>query len=601
MALTRRSGQRFHASVWPGFVDALSTLLLVLIFVLTIFMVVESVQIETISGQENQLDRLSQQVDRLAHALGSEQQKNDALGSQVEGLNRDIATARENADAQSQLIDRLTADVATRDSALAKARDDLASYEEQVASLLADRDTARAEAADLHGKVADLESARDALDTALAKARQEIDANAEAARLAAARREALDALVADLRNKAAEQDDTLASTQAALNSAQAALSKEEADRVAEAEAAKLLREKLKNADAELTAMTLTLEEKRKEAETTLTLLAAAQERADQIDERLMAALLDGKASPQAMAAAQQALDAARKRIAADGATPEDLRQRLADAVAAKVSTETEAVMSESERQARLLATARKELSDAQAASAEDQRRLALLNQQVAGLQAQLGSLQAVLDASEARDAAAQVQIENLGQRLNTALARAASEERKRAELEAERAKQLEADAKRLETYRSEFFGRLREVLGNREGVRIEGDRFVFSSEVLFASGSAELSPAGEASIANVARTLEEVAALIPPGINWIIRVDGHTDDIPVSPGSPYKDNWELSQARALSVVRYMIDNFGFPPDRLAATGFGEFQPVDPADTPEARARNRRIELKLTER
>jgi chemotaxis protein MotB len=124
---------------------------------------------------------------------------------------------------------------------------------------------------------------------------------------------------------------------------------------------------------------------------------------------------------------------------------------------------------------------------------------------------------------------------------------------------------------------------------------------VFSSEVLFDSGSATLSPAGRADIANVARRLEEVARNIPESIDWVIRVDGHTDNVPVSGAGPFEDNWDLSQARALSVVRYMIDTFGFPPDRLAATGFAEFQPIDPRSTPEARARNRRIELKLTER
>ena len=590
MALIRRNGHRFHATVWPGFVDALSTLLLVLIFVLTIFMIVEGAQIQTIGQQEDQLDRLSGEVDKLAVALGVEQQAKDSLETRVEGLDSDLAAARQSADAQALVIDRLRQDLAQRDGAIAIARGEIASYEEQVAALLADRDAARGQVTELTGRVAELDSARSALDTALAKARSEIDAQAEAARLDAARREALEALTADLRAKADAATADLAATRAAL-------SDQEAARVAEAEAARLLREKLENADAELTAMTLTLEQKRQEAEQTLTLLAAAQAKATEVDERLMAALLDGATTPEALAA----LDAARDRLAAEGATDADLRRRLADAVAAKVSAETGSRLSEAETQARLLATAQAELADIEAASAEDKRRLALLNQQVSGLESQLGRLQGLLDASEAKDAAAQVQIENLGQRLNVALARAASEERQRAELEAERARTLEAEAKRLESYQSEFFGRLREVLGDREGIRIEGDRFVFSSEVLFASGSADLSSAGQASIANVARTLQEVAAVIPPGINWIIRVDGHTDDVPVSPTSPYKDNWELSQARALSVVRYMIDNFGFPPGRLAAAGFGEFQPLDPGNTPEARARNRRIELKLTDR
>jgi chemotaxis protein MotB len=127
-----------------------------------------------------------------------------------------------------------------------------------------------------------------------------------------------------------------------------------------------------------------------------------------------------------------------------------------------------------------------------------------------------------------------------------------------------------------------------------------GDRFIFSSEVLFESASADLSPAGRAQIANVVGILRDVSDEIPDSIDWILRVDGHTDNVPLR-GGIYADNWELSQARALSVVRFMINDLGFPSNRLAATGFGEYRPVNPADTPEARAQNRRIELKLTER
>ncbi len=176
----------------------------------------------------------------------------------------------------------------------------------------------------------------------------------------------------------------------------------------------------------------------------------------------------------------------------------------------------------------------------------------------------------------------------------------AAEERRRADLEAERARLLEAEAKDLERYRSEFFGQLRDLLGNREGVQIVGDRFVFSSEVLFDLGSADLAPAGRAQIGEVAGILRDVAEDIPAELDWILRVDGHTDNIPIF-GGIYADNWELSQARALSVVRFMTQQLGFPPERLAAAGFGEYRPVNPADTPEARAQNRRIELKLTER
>ena len=249
----------------------------------------------------------------------------------------------------------------------------------------------------------------------------------------------------------------------------------------------------------------------------------------------------------------------------------------------------------------MLAAAQSELSTEVARATAAQKEAELLNQQVAALREQLGSLQAILDDAKARDAAAQVQLQSLGSDLNAALARAAAEERRRRELEEEERKRLEAEAADLANYRSEFFGRLRELIGERDGVRIEGDRFVFSSEVLFPPGGAELSAAGQRQIAGIAQILRDIAADIPPEIDWVIRVDGHTDNIPLSGFGQFADNWELSQARALSVVRFMSNFLGIPPDRLSANGFGQYQPINTDDTAEARAQNRRIELKLTEK
>jgi len=197
--------------------------------------------------------------------------------------------------------------------------------------------------------------------------------------------------------------------------------------------------------------------------------------------------------------------------------------------------------------------------------------------------------------------AAQVQLSTLGSDLNAALARAAAEEKRRRELEEAERKRLEAQARDLQQYRSEFFGRMRVLLGNRDGVRIVGDRFVFSSEVLFPPGGAELSFEGRLQITAISQLLLEVADDIPQEINWVLQVDGHTDNIPLINGAQFADNWELSQARALSVVRFMANDLGLPPQRLSANGFGEYQPIDPANTREARAKNRRIELKFTEK
>ncbi|MBX3566663.1 MAG: peptidoglycan -binding protein [Rhizobiaceae bacterium] len=203
----------------------------------------------------------------------------------------------------------------------------------------------------------------------------------------------------------------------------------------------------------------------------------------------------------------------------------------------------------------------------------------LLNQQISALRKQIAALETALDASEVRDRESNTKIADLGKRLNVALAQRVQE---------------------LNRYRSDFFGRLREILSDRENIRIVGDRFVFQSEVLFPVGSEEINEAGRTEMAKLAQAIIELQKEIPPEINWVLRVDGHTDNRPLSGAGRYRDNWELSSARSTSVVKFLIAN-GVPANRLVAAGFGEFQPLDEADTDEARARNRRIELKLTER
>jgi len=219
------------------------------------------------------------------------------------------------------------------------------------------------------------------------------------------------------------------------------------------------------------------------------------------------------------------------------------------------------------------------LDEQQQVSARAMSQIDLLNQQIAALRAQIAAVEQALQASEAKDQSSQAKIADLGRRLNVALAQKVQE---------------------LNRYRSDFFGRLREILSDRQNIRIVGDRFVFQSEVLFPSGGADMNPAGQDEMAKLALALIDLAKEIPPDINWVLRVDGHTDNVQLSGNGRYPDNWSLSAARAVSVVKFLISK-GVPADRLAAAGFGEFQPIAPGDTPEARAQNRRIELKLTER
>lgn len=204
--------------------------------------------------------------------------------------------------------------------------------------------------------------------------------------------------------------------------------------------------------------------------------------------------------------------------------------------------------------------------------------VALLNQQLAEMKNQMATLNGALDAAEKKAKDQNAQIVSLGKRLNAALASKVME---------------------LQQYRSEFFGRLVEILGAQPGIEVVGDRFVFQSEVLFKSGEAEINVAAYQQLSTLADTLRGLEGQIPKDIDWVLRVDGHTDKVPIRTAK-FASNWELSSARAISVVKYLIDN-GVPANRLAAAGFGEYQPIAKGADQAALDRNRRIELKLTER
>ena len=220
----------------------------------------------------------------------------------------------------------------------------------------------------------------------------------------------------------------------------------------------------------------------------------------------------------------------------------------------------------------------KSLSEEQKISQVARAQVALLNRQLTALRRQIATLNDALEASETKDKEAQVKIANLGQRLNAALASKLQE---------------------LARYRSEFFGRLRKVLGDRADIQIVGDRFVFQSEVLFASGSDVLAPDGKMQMTKLGKTLKQITATIPPDIDWVLRVDGHPARLPIKT-ERFPSNWELSSARAISVVKFLIAQ-GIPANRFAATGFGEYQPLDVRNDEFAYRRNRRIELKMDQR
>lgn len=266
------------------------------------------------------------------------------------------------------------------------------------------------------------------------------------------------------------------------------------------------------------------------------------------------------------AALAQRLTVAQGQVAQANQTRDQLAAQLAEAQAQLADANARAATATQQ------SAADKQFSDSARAQ------LALLSAQVEQLKAQLAAVAQALDLAvkEGRDKDAQ--ITNLGQRLNAALA---------------------AKVEELQQYRSEFFGKLRQVLADRPGISIVGDRFVFQSEVLFPVGSAELTKAGVEQMDTLATTIKQIAPDIPANIHWILQVNGFTDRQPIK-GGPYPTNWELSAARAITVVKLLIAD-GVPPEHLAATGFSDYQPLDPANTAEAYAKNRRIELRLTDR
>ncbi len=484
MPLTVRRRGDNGLSAWPGYVDALSTLLMVIIFVLLVFVLAQAFLSVVLTGRDKQLDRVNRQLAEVSDMLSLERGHSTDLQQSITQLNRELAAATGARDTLTQ---------------------QLASLKDQAERASTDRDTLRAE--------------RDRL------AQQLADANLQA-RSSAARAEQLqnDLTASGQRTDAAKQDTATVARQ-----------------LADA------RQQLGDTNARLAAAQSQLAEMQRQM--------AELDKTVQVNKDTLAAKLSDLAKlaeqNRALAALRDSLEKQAQDAAARAMT--DAQRRAA--VEAQLATD-------------------KQLGD----SAKAQ--IALLNQQVDELKAQLTTVANALDLAKTQGQEKDTQIANLGQKLNMALATKVEE---------------------LQRYRSEFFGKLRDVLANRPGIQIVGDRFVFQSEVLFPVGSAELTPAGVSGITALAITIKDIATEIPPDIAWILRVDGHTDRQPIKGvGGQFASNWELSAARAITVVKLLIAD-GVPAEHLAATAFGDNQPLDPANSPDAYAKNRRIELRLTDR
>ncbi len=559
--LTRRSGDRFTANIWPGFVDAMTAILLILMFILSIFMIVQSVLRDTISTQKIELDEQQTELSQL--------------GNNLEDLKNELGMLRnEKSDLQtlsSEQKAQLTAkEVALQEkiNLLTKLRNNMKvaetkiiDFKSQVASLIAKRLELNENLKLEREKTSKEVSNREAAELALAAARDTISQKISKEQMMAASNEALEQLIQKLRlenqsleNLAEEKKTELSMVKEKMKSINEDLTDAEKQRVMEQYAIRNLQQNLMEKKEELALITLTIEEERKKALDTLKLLAASREA-----QRIL----------------KEQADKFEKKLSGNN----------------NILKEKDLAL----REARLRLSVQEENAKA------SMQEVANLTIQTNSLKERLKELTALLDVTIEKDFSNNVEIKSLGAKLNAALAKVASEQKIRAQLEEKERKRLEKETKNLREYRSVFFGRLKKILGDIEGIDVVGDRFVFSSEVLFDRGSADIGMEGKLQLDAISKVLKDISQKIPEDINWVLRVDGHTDKTPVSQSSIFNDNWELSQARSLSVVKYMINTHGIDPKRMSAAGFGEHQPISFSNSKDALAKNRRIEFKLTQR
>ena len=638
MALLRRSGSRFTTNIWPGFVDAMTALLLVLMFVLSIFMIIQSVFREKISGQETELSRLENEVMNLIADLSLQKKEFKNLNAMNLAINKSL-------EEQKVLNESKSLELKSALKNLDLANIKISDFEIRVASLIARRTQLISEIAQKDNRIKEEVSRLEASRLALASARQEIDEKVELARLAAAKREALELYIEDLKKNLNsisksknELEFKLSRSQIALGLAYENLdetksvlsSQKEFNIILESTIADLKEEVVKNSEEKenfqknITQKEKIISEKEKELILSNILIKRLQEDLKINKGKLSETEKNILIEKLALKNLRKKLNESREELEFATLSLEEERKRAIDNL--KIIASSEKAMAILEEKNLNLFNENNEirekiidLSDllrlreislqnlrSQLLKSENQKQISLdkikyLNQETLSLASQLNDLKVLLNQFEIRDKETNAQVENLGSKLNSALAQVVIEQKKNAVLEAERIKKLEDEANELKNYRSEFFGNLRQILGNNKGIEIVGDRFVFPSEILFDLGSDELQEKGLFELSQMAKVIRKIVKEIPKEIDWILRVDGHTDKTKFLNGGKFTDNWELSQARALSVVKYFISEELLPAERFAATGFGEFQPIDKGENEKALARNRRIEIKLTER
>jgi chemotaxis protein MotB len=573
LARSRRD-LRQSADIWPGFVDALSSLLLVIIFLLVVFVLGQFFLNQLLQGQDTRLNTLERAIAQLTAELDMEQATSAELRLSVTRLSTDLQAAIADRDDSAALL----ADTETERDEF---RDRVFALEDQQAALTETLNNLRLEADRLEDVEAELEQTtdvRDRLRQELEQARQSITADQETIELQLAQLVQLRRDIEALTEVRDGLDLQVAETTALLQAAEQAKTQaaEELARLAsELQVAQDAQSASEQRNEQLSAELQATQEERRSLDAEVARLAAL----------LLTAQTDGATRAtriEELSATAEELQRAREQLLLELS---QVRDRSAELEASLASEQERTTLAQSEleqrdiRLAELLRSSARtedELTTEQTLSREALSQVDILNRQINALRVQLAALEQALDLEQERVEEQEVTIADLGGKLNLALAGKVEE---------------------LSRFRSEFFGRLRELLGERPDVRIVGDRFIFQSEVLFPSASADIGTNGREELRRLAQSLREIAAEMPADVPWVLQVDGHTDRRPIrTPEFP--SNWELSTARAINVGRFLVDE-GIPPERIAVAGFGEFQPIDDRNDEIAYRRNRRIEIKLT--
>jgi chemotaxis protein MotB len=569
-----RRDLRHSVDIWPGFVDALSTLLLVFIFLLVVFVLGQFFLNQLLQGKDSRLQTLEQAIAELTAELDMEQATSAELRLSVTQLSSDLQAAIADRDDSAALLADTEAE---RD----EFRERVLTLEDQQAALTQTLNSLRLEADRLEDVEAELEQTtdvRDRLRQELEQAQQTIAADQDTIELQLAQlvqlRRDIEALT-EVRDGLEGQVAEMTALLQAAEQAKAQATEELARLASELEATQETQTASQQRSEQLSTELQAAREERRSLDAEIARLAAL----------LLTAQTDGAnraARIEELSATAEELQRAREQLLLELSQVRDRSAELEASLASEQERTTLAQTELEQREIRIAELLRSgartedELAIEQTLSREALDQVDILNRQINALRVQLAALEQALDLEQQRVEEQEVTIADLGGKLNLALAGKVEE---------------------LSRFRSEFFGRLRELLGDRPDVRIVGDRFVFQSEVLFPSASAEIGTNGRDELRKLAQSLREIAADMPTDVPWVLQIDGHTDRRPIrTPEFP--SNWELSTARAINVGRFLIDE-GIPPERIAVAGFGAFHPIDDRDDEIAYRRNRRIEIKLT--